>query len=27
VLHVDAHHDLRVAYEGFTWSTASIFYT
>jgi agmatinase len=26
VLHVDAHHDLRVAYEGFTWSHASIFY-
>ena len=26
ILHVDAHHDLRVAYEGFTWSHASIFY-
>ncbi|MEZ6196697.1 MAG: agmatinase family protein [Planctomycetota bacterium] len=24
VLHVDAHHDLRDAYEGFTWSHASI---
>ncbi len=26
ILHVDAHHDLRAAYEGFTWSHASIFY-
>ena len=26
VLHVDAHADLRVAYEGFTWSHASILY-
>lgn len=26
VLHVDAHADLRVAYEGFTWSHASIMY-
>ncbi len=26
VLHVDAHHDLRAAYEGFTYSHASIFY-
>jgi agmatinase len=26
VLHVDAHADLRPAYEGFTWSHASIFY-
>jgi agmatinase len=26
VLHIDAHHDLRAAYEGFTWSHASIFY-
>lgn len=26
VLHFDAHHDLRVAYEGFVWSHASIFY-
>lgn len=26
VLHFDAHHDLRVAYEGFTYSHASIFY-
>jgi agmatinase len=26
VLHVDAHHDLREAYEGFTWSHASIFH-
>lgn len=26
VLHFDAHHDLREAYEGFTWSHASIFY-
>jgi len=26
VLHVDAHHDLRAAYEGFTWSHASVFY-
>ncbi len=26
VLHVDAHADLREAYEGFTWSHASIFY-
>ncbi|MFH2201896.1 MAG: agmatinase family protein [Elusimicrobiota bacterium] len=24
VLHFDAHHDLRAAYEGFTWSHASI---
>jgi agmatinase len=24
VLHVDAHHDLRVAYQDFTWSHASI---
>ena len=26
ILHFDAHHDLRVAYEGFTHSHASIFY-
>jgi agmatinase len=26
VLHLDAHHDLRAAYEGFTWSHASIFH-
>lgn len=26
ILHVDAHHDLRVAYEGFTFSHASIMY-
>lgn len=26
VLHFDAHHDTREAYEGFTWSHASIFY-
>lgn len=26
VLHIDAHHDLRAAYEGFTWSHASIFH-
>ena len=26
ILHIDAHADLRVAYEGFTWSHASIFY-
>lgn len=26
VLHFDAHHDLRVAYEGFVYSHASIFY-
>lgn len=26
ILHVDAHHDLRYAYEGFTYSHASIFY-
>ena len=26
ILHVDAHADLRNAYEGFTWSHASIFY-
>lgn len=26
VLHIDAHADLRVAYEGFTWSHASILY-
>jgi agmatinase len=26
ILHVDAHHDLRRAYEGFTYSHASIFY-
>jgi agmatinase len=26
ILHVDAHADLRAAYEGFTWSHASIFY-
>lgn len=26
ILHVDAHADLRVAYEGFTWSHASIFH-
>ncbi len=26
VLHFDAHHDLRCAYEGFTYSHASIFY-
>ena len=25
ILHVDAHHDLREAYEGFTYSHASIF--
>lgn len=25
VLHIDAHHDLRHAFEGFTWSHASIF--
>ncbi len=24
ILHIDAHHDLRPAYEGFTWSHASI---
>lgn len=24
ILHIDAHHDLRVAYEGYTWSHASI---
>ncbi len=24
VLHIDAHHDLRPAYEGFTWSHASV---
>ncbi len=26
VLHLDAHHDLRIAYEGFTYSHASIMY-
>lgn len=26
ILHIDAHHDFRVAYEGFTHSHASIFY-
>lgn len=26
ILHFDAHHDLRVAYEGFVYSHASIFY-
>jgi agmatinase len=26
ILHLDAHADLRRAYEGFTWSHASIFY-
>jgi len=26
ILHIDAHADLRDAYEGFTWSHASIFY-
>src|SRR5438477_263359 len=26
ILHVDAHADLRRAYEGFTWSHASIMY-
>lgn len=26
ILHVDAHHDLRPAYEGFRWSHASILY-
>ncbi len=26
ILHVDAHADLRAAYEGFTWSHASIFH-
>jgi agmatinase len=26
ILHLDAHHDLRAAYEGFTWSHASVFY-
>ncbi len=26
ILHLDAHHDLREAYEGFTYSHASIFY-
>jgi agmatinase len=26
ILHIDAHHDLRAAYEGFVWSHASIFY-
>lgn len=26
ILHIDAHHDLRVAYEGFTYSHASIMY-
>ncbi len=26
ILHIDAHADLRPAYEGFTWSHASIFY-
>jgi agmatinase len=26
ILHLDAHADLRPAYEGFTWSHASIFY-
>ncbi len=26
ILHIDAHSDLRVAYEGYTWSHASILY-
>ena len=26
ILHIDAHHDLREAYEGFQWSHASIFH-
>ncbi len=26
ILQIDAHHDLRKAYEGFTWSHASVFY-
>jgi len=26
ILHIDAHHDLRIAYEGFTYSHASIMY-
>lgn len=26
ILHFDAHHDLRAAYEGFAWSHASIFH-
>jgi agmatinase len=26
ILHIDAHMDLRIAYEGFTWSHASIMY-
>ncbi len=26
ILHIDAHMDLRIAYESFTWSHASIFY-
>lgn len=26
ILHIDAHHDLRAAYEGFEWSHASIFH-
>ncbi|MEE9393098.1 MAG: agmatinase family protein [Planctomycetota bacterium] len=26
ILHIDAHHDLRQAYEGYTWSHASILY-
>jgi agmatinase len=26
ILHFDAHHDLRRAYEGFTWSHASVFF-
>lgn len=26
IVHIDAHHDLRPAYEGFTWSHASVFY-
>ena len=26
ILHIDAHHDLRPAYEGFTWSHASILF-
>ena len=26
ILHIDAHHDLREAYEGFTWSHASIMF-
>lgn len=26
ILHIDAHHDLRIAYEDFTFSHASIFY-